>query len=65
MMVGTLTTINCDNIDIIMPYAIGPELDTWNRVRHNRRLAQRFDLGRRLTRTRQDFYSYDGYQVTN
>jgi len=65
MMVGTLTAINWDNIDHIMPYAIGPELDTWNRVRHNHRLAQRFDLGRRLTRTRQDFYSYGGYQVTN
>ena len=65
MMVDTLTAIHLDNLDHITSYAIGPELDAWNHVRHNRRLAQRFDLGRRLTRTRQDFYSYDGNRVTN
>ena len=64
-MTSTLTTINWDNIDHIMPYAIGPEFDAWNHVRHNHHLSQRFDLGRRLTRSRQEFYSYGGHQVTN
>ena len=64
-MTITLTTLNWGNIDHIMPYAIGPGFGAWNHVRHNHHLTQRLDLGRRLTRSRQDFYSYDGYQVTN
>ena len=64
-MTNTLVTLNWDNIDHIMAYAIGPEVDDWNNVRHSHHLSQQFDLGRHLTRTRQDFYSNDGHHVVN
>ena len=64
-MANTLTTINWDNIDHIMPYAIGPEFDAWNHVRHDHHLSQQFDLGRRLRRARQDFYANGGYHAIN
>ena len=64
-MTNTLVTLNWDNIDHIMAYAIGPEVDDWNNVRHSHHLSQQFDLGRHLTRTQQDFYSNDGHHVVN
>ena len=64
-MTNNLIAMNSDNVDHIMSYAIGPEFEAWNHIRHNPRLSQCFDLGRRLTRTRQDFYSHDGDHVVN
>ena len=64
-MTNNLETMNSDNVDHIMSYAIGPEFEAWNRNRHHHHLSQCFDLGRHLTRTRQDFYSRDGYHAVN
>ena len=64
-MTNNLVTMNSDNVDHIMSYAIGPEFETWNHVRHDLRLSQCFDLGRHLTRSRQDFYSHVGHHVIN
>ena len=64
-MTNNLETMNSDNIDHIMSYLIGPEYTLWNHDRHAPHLSQCFDLGRHLTRTRQDFYSRDGRHVVN
>ena len=64
-MTNNLETMNSDNIDHIMPYAIGPEFEVWNHNRYDPHLSQCFDLGRHLTRSRQDFYSRDGRHVIN
>ena len=55
-MTNHLETMNSDNIDRIMPYAIGPEFEVWNHNRtifvyHNRNVSTLDDTSRAQDKT--------------